>query len=229
MKHTNLIRKTLTAAAATAGLLTASAIPAFAGPQLLSNGGFEAPIVSGAVAFSTGSAVGTCANGAPYLGPDFNCWSVRGMVTLIHNDYAINGVKVKPAAGAQFLELAGDTTSSATGGSIHVAGGVVQTVKATPNTTPTLIVKYATMPFVGAASTIKLTVTTCTSAGLACVQVASASLPSVSTGNPAIMGWKTYRVLVPVNVDMGLVRVQVEKSAQQTSVGDPVVDAFSLS
>ena len=214
-----------------AGLALALATaPAGALVNQLKDGSFEKPVVSGAVDVPAGGKIGTCANGAPYPGPDYHCWRVgSGIARIVHDDFLIGGVPVKPKAGAQFVALVGTAADPAGG---YVPGAMQQTTTVAASTTPTLKLAYATMPVTGTASGMHLVVKACTANGLACVTDVDVILGSVSTGKPNKMGWKTFIAPIPVNADEGVVQVSLssvfDPNTSGTS-GDPAVDAVSLS
>lgn len=226
MRITRQPTRILGAALLTAGLATCLTIaPAGAAVNLLKNPSFEKPVVSGAVNLPPGSAIGKCANGAPYPGSDFHCWRVgAGAAELIHDDYLIGGVAVKPKAGHQFVALVGST--SPTGG--PVPGAVSQATNVASSTTPTLRFSYATMPTPGTTSAIHVVVNACTANGVACVTDVDVTLFTLSTGKPAKMGWKTFTAPIPVNADEGLVQVSISGTASPRATGIAAIDAFSL-
>jgi hypothetical protein len=234
MKRTTFARKMLASGSAAIGLLIGAAAPAFAGGGYLQDAGFESPVVSGAVSFATGAQLGPCANGSPYTGADYKCWlDYAGQVDLVHNDYAMGGVKVVPNEGQQFLWLAGQRTISATGASAYYPGAVSQAVTVPAGSTRTLSFVYATMPVPGASSVLHLRVKSCTANGLNCTIRVDQYLSSTSTGNPASIGWKAVRYSIPVNTDQSLVQVQFESALAASptapaTTGDPVVDNTTL-
>ena len=224
MRRTRFATVALLAAGAIAAL---AAAPAGAAVNLLKNPSFETPVVAGAVDFPTGATLGPCANGAPYAGPDYHCWLVSGGIArVVHDDYLVGGVPVKPKAGHQFVSLVG--MSSPAGG--YLPGEVQQATKVASFTTPIVKFSYATMPTLGTGSGVHIVVKACLTNGSACVTDLDTVLFSISTGNPAKMGWKTFTAPVPVNADEGLVEVFVA-SAQNPNAriqGDPAIDAFAL-
>jgi hypothetical protein len=230
MRTTRTLSELMITTVLAVGLLGGLAVaPASAGnPNLLKNGGFEQPKVSGAVDEPPGTTLGKCGNGAPYPGPDYHCWLVgSGDARLIHDDFLIGGVAVKPKAGKQFVALIGSMSPS--GG--YVPGEVQQATSATPNSVPILKFSYATMPTAAAAtSSVHVVAQACNNTGTACVTRVDAIVSSASTGNPAAMGWKTFISRVQLNVDESLVKVSVASSPGTVAptTGDPAVDAFSL-
>ena len=206
--------------------------PASALTNLLGNPGFQTPLVSGAVLETPGANLGACGKAAPYAGDDVHCWRVGGLGTyVVHNDFKIGAKAVKPAAGTQMVWLSGGTVLDPNGFPRYFPGEVHQTVKVTPGTNHPLQLSYATMPFSPmGTSALHVRVYACTADANACVTATDTVLSSNSTGNPQNMGWKTFSTIIPVNVDMSLIVVDLSNNLPTIAMssGDVAIDKFVL-
>jgi hypothetical protein len=212
----------LTAVTGASAALTASA--AAVTPNLLGNGRFEHPVVSGKLKQPTGSHLGPCTS-LP-SGPG-HCWLVTSDRTaLIHDDFMTGGFFLAPEEGHQLLWLSAPSPTGQFGG-----GAVQQDAAVPPSSSFTLTLWFAADPSrpAGTGAYFQVAIDFCNDLGSACQNARTAGFGPLSTGDPAAPGWS--RVRLPnlfTNADQSLARLRFKTVADPSRPAAGLIDAVSL-
>lgn len=220
------VRRTGVVTAAVVVLVALGQAPAAGAASLnvLGDGGFESPVVSGQVAES--GPIGSCTTVAPF--GDEGCWAVSpfGVVALVHNDFQDTGVAWAPKSGKQLAELSGPSGP-------FTGGGVVAEIAPVAGATRyTLKLAYAVQPNVPAASgdqEVEVQVALCSVAG-GCRNVRDVFGVANATGDPGAPGWQILRVHFTTKAKDAAadIRIGVGPFASFSPNLSMIVDAASL-